>query len=94
MTKPELIHCSFCGKAQNEVEKLIAGPTSYICDECIKLCQMIVKDNSDNSNTPSNVTSEHKRLINAILHLPANAMPPAELSDDELLVWLKGRLQP
>ena len=37
-------HCSFCGKEQGEVTKLIAGPQVYICDECIDLCNEIVKD--------------------------------------------------
>ena len=37
-------HCSFCGKEQGEVAKLIAGPQVYICDECIDLCNEIVKD--------------------------------------------------
>ena len=37
-------HCSFCGKEQDEVAKLIAGPEVYICDECIDLCNEIVKD--------------------------------------------------
>ncbi len=37
-------HCSFCGKGQDEVSKLIAGPEVYICDECIDLCNEIVKD--------------------------------------------------
>jgi ATP-dependent protease Clp ATPase subunit len=32
------LHCSFCGKSQNEVRKLIAGPTVFICDECVELC--------------------------------------------------------
>jgi ATP-dependent protease Clp ATPase subunit len=32
--------CSFCGKSQDEVRKLIAGPTVYICDECIDLCNL------------------------------------------------------
>ena len=36
--------CSFCGKSQKEVKKLIAGPTVYICDECIDLCNEIVKE--------------------------------------------------
>ena len=34
--------CSFCGKGQDEVQKLIAGPGVYICDECIHLCNMIL----------------------------------------------------
>jgi len=36
--------CSFCGKAQNEVRKLVAGPSAYICDECIELCRCIVEE--------------------------------------------------
>lgn len=39
--KPTLF-CSFCGKNQHEVRKLIAGPTSYICDECVDLCFELV----------------------------------------------------
>jgi ATP-dependent Clp protease ATP-binding subunit ClpX len=36
--------CSFCGKNQKEVKKLIAGPSVYICNECIKLCSEIIED--------------------------------------------------
>ncbi len=36
------LSCSFCGKSQREVKKLIAGPTVYICDECIELCNDII----------------------------------------------------
>ena len=39
--------CSFCGKSQKEVKKLIAGPTVYICDECIGLCNDIIADEAD-----------------------------------------------
>lgn len=39
-------HCSFCGKSQDEVEKLIAGPDVFICDECIELCNEIVSEES------------------------------------------------
>ena len=39
-----LLFCSFCGKNQNEVKKLVAGPTAYICDECIELCRCIVEE--------------------------------------------------
>ena len=38
--------CSFCGKPQDEVKKLIAGPTVYICDECIELCNDIIDEES------------------------------------------------
>ena len=39
-----LLHCSFCGKTQNEVDKLIAGDGVYICNECVKLCTDIIED--------------------------------------------------
>ncbi len=39
-----LLFCSFCGKTQNEVRKLVAGPSAYICDECIELCRCIVEE--------------------------------------------------
>ena len=38
------LYCSFCGKSQDEVRKLIAGPTVYICDECIELCNEIIAE--------------------------------------------------
>ena len=36
--------CSFCGKPQSQVRRLIAGPDVYICDECVKMCSDIIKD--------------------------------------------------
>lgn len=42
-----LLACSFCGKNQNEVKKLVAGPTAYICDECIDLCRCIVAEDCE-----------------------------------------------
>jgi len=41
------LQCSFCGKSQKEVKKLIAGPTVYICDECINLCNDIIAEEVD-----------------------------------------------
>ena len=41
------LYCSFCGKSQHEVRKLIAGPTVFICDECVELCMDIVGDEED-----------------------------------------------
>jgi len=43
-TQPGQLTCSFCGKAQEEVKKLIAGPAVYICDECIELCKDIIAE--------------------------------------------------
>ena len=39
-----ILYCSFCGKSQHEVKKLIAGPTVFICDECVELCMDIIKE--------------------------------------------------
>ncbi|HEX5371165.1 MAG TPA: ClpX C4-type zinc finger protein, partial [Aquabacterium sp.] len=40
----KILYCSFCGKSQHEVKKLIAGPSVFICDECIELCNDIIRD--------------------------------------------------
>jgi len=40
----KLLYCSFCGKSQHEVKKLIAGPSVYVCDECVELCNDIIRD--------------------------------------------------
>jgi ATP-dependent Clp protease ATP-binding subunit ClpX len=42
----DMLRCSFCGKSQNEVKKLIAGPTVYICNECIDICIEIISDDA------------------------------------------------
>ena len=44
MAKESTLRCSFCGKSQDEVEKIIAGPTVYICNECIELCNDIIEE--------------------------------------------------
>ena len=45
----KLLYCSFCGKSQHEVRKLIAGPTVFICDECVELCMDIIREESKSS---------------------------------------------
>jgi ATP-dependent Clp protease ATP-binding subunit ClpX len=56
----KLLYCSFCGKSQNEVKKLIAGPSVFICDECVELCNDIIRDEieeqqsiADNAKLPT-----------------------------------------
>ncbi len=44
-----ILYCSFCGKSQHEVKKLIAGPTVFICDECVELCMDIIKEENKTS---------------------------------------------
>jgi ATP-dependent Clp protease ATP-binding subunit ClpX len=62
------LQCSFCGKSQKEVKKLIAGPTVYICDECIGLCNDIIAEEVDreesfSSGTPLPKPSEIKTIL-------------------------------
>ncbi len=62
------LNCSFCGKSQKEVKKLIAGPTVYICDECIGLCNDIIaeeveKDEPYAGSTPIPKPSEIKSIL-------------------------------
>src|SRR6516225_3300564 len=52
--------CSFCGKSQDEVRKLIAGPTVYICDECIDLCNDIIAEENDHDETISSTSNVPK----------------------------------
>ena len=47
----KVFHCSFCGKSQHEVRKLIAGPSVYVCDECVSLCNDIINEESRNDKT-------------------------------------------
>ncbi len=47
----KILYCSFCGKSQHEVRKLIAGPSVYICDECVELCNDIIREELDETNT-------------------------------------------
>ena len=46
-----LLHCSFCGKSQHEVRKLIAGPSVFICDECVELCNDIIREEIQEKST-------------------------------------------
>jgi len=50
----KLLYCSFCGKSQHEVRKLIAGPSVFICDECVDLCNDIIREEVEESTLVSN----------------------------------------
>lgn len=51
----KVLHCSFCGKSQHEVRKLIAGPSVYVCDECISLCNEIIREGSTEKTSTADV---------------------------------------
>ncbi len=62
-----VLHCSFCGKSQDEVRKLIAGPTVYICDECIELCNEIIAEETEERFVPGRLTVPKPMEIKARL---------------------------
>jgi len=59
--------CSFCGKSQDEVKKLIAGPSVYICDECIELCNEIIEEEYQKEEAATRVSIPKPREIKAII---------------------------
>ena len=61
-----ILYCSFCGKSQHEVRKLIAGPTVFICDECVELCMDIIKEENKSSLIISIHNSTHSSHINTV----------------------------
>lgn len=64
--KERNVRCSFCGKTQEQVDKLIAGPGVYICDECIELCMGIIDENGNmpRHNPGKKVKLEEKFFLN------------------------------
>ena len=65
----KLLYCSFCGKSQHEVRKLIAGPSVFVCDECVDLCNDIIREETDgDADTATRTsTSPNPTEIHAIL---------------------------
>ncbi|WP_368344068.1 ATP-dependent Clp protease ATP-binding subunit ClpX [Pelagovum sp. HNIBRBA483] len=61
------LYCSFCGKSQHEVRKLIAGPTVFICDECVELCMDIIREETKSSGLKSSEGVPTPREICAVL---------------------------
>ncbi len=63
----EVLRCSFCGKSQNEVKKLIAGPSVYICNECIDICNEIINDDEKVETVTARTALPKPQQINAFL---------------------------
>ncbi len=64
----ESLFCSFCGKNQKEVKKLIAGPTVFVCDECVELCMDIIKEDNKNTNAKTRKDIPKPSEINKYLN--------------------------
>jgi len=63
----KLLYCSFCGKSQHEVRKLIAGPSVFICDECVELCNDIIREELEDRSEQSDTKLPTPKEIKAIL---------------------------
>jgi ATP-dependent protease Clp ATPase subunit len=72
MSDEEIVHCSFCGKRQKQVCKMIAGPDVFICDECVELCQEILVEESSGWQPPP---PEHRVSACAFCNSPATEEP-------------------
>ena len=76
----DLLKCSFCGKSQKQVKKLIAGPGVYICDECIDLCNEIIEEelaDADEYEVRVYDVERGRRLVAAVeIVSPANKDRP------------------
>ncbi len=63
----KLLYCSFCGKSQHEVRKLIAGPSVFICDECVELCNDIIREELEESSDTGHDALPKPHEINEVL---------------------------
>jgi ATP-dependent Clp protease ATP-binding subunit ClpX len=63
----KLLYCSFCGKSQHEVRKLIAGPSVFVCDECVELCNDIIREELEDSGDQGGIKLPIPHEIKAIL---------------------------
>ena len=63
----KILYCSFCGKSQHEVRKLIAGPSVYICDECVELCNDIIREELEDSGGSDQEKLPNPHTIHAFL---------------------------
>jgi ATP-dependent Clp protease ATP-binding subunit ClpX len=63
----KLLYCSFCGKSQHEVRKLIAGPSVFICDECVELCNDIIREEIEDQSSSSTDKLPKPKEIKRIL---------------------------
>ena len=64
----KLLYCSFCGKSQHEVRKLIAGPSVFVCDECVELCNDIIREELEERAEHSRDKLPKPHEINSILN--------------------------
>ena len=64
----KLLYCSFCGKSQHEVRKLIAGPSVFVCDECVELCNDIIREEMQEKTASGDEKLPKPQEINDVLN--------------------------
>ncbi len=74
--KGSILHCSFCRKSQHIVRKLVAGPQVFICDECVELCMVIVREGS--SSFYLRTPDEYRKLATDDVHAAEAAGMPTD----------------
>lgn len=63
----KVLYCSFCGKSQHEVKKLIAGPSVFVCDECVELCNDIIREETHDTHEEAEVQLPSPQEISGFL---------------------------
>ena len=63
----KVLYCSFCGKSQNEVKKLIAGPSVFVCDECVELCNDIIREETQEAHAEPDIHLPTPKEISTFL---------------------------
>ena len=69
MIKLRKLRCSFCGKKETQVSKLVAGPHVYICDECVEIASQIMNHSQDNNQPPKVQPSGLRKLLSRVQQL-------------------------
>jgi hypothetical protein len=83
----KLLYCSFCGKSQHEVRKLIAGPSVFICDECVELCNDIIREEvQESAFAAAGLTDGHADAFIEWLSANIEQLRPISEEEDE---WFK-----
>lgn len=77
MLKFRKLHCSFCGKSESEVAKLVAGPRVYICDSCVTIASRIISDSNGDDQPVRVQAAIWRKLVDRVRRLfHANAVNP------------------
>lgn len=86
-TETSLLTCSFCGKTQKQVAKLIAGPGVYICDECVVLCSSIIEDTGADADAAAAGHSVAEGPLEAVLPMFRSMARTVSMMEGRVAEW-------